>query len=306
MNINNTFELLATKEIYAILDGDTQFEEYIFQDDNTKIEISMPYLSGPDLCEISTKLGLPKIYSWGGGCSRWQYVEELLLFCINNNKCSEFLSLIFSKRQFYKKLNGHTNEQIDIAYQYFVRYIIRKINNILYFSSHELKIVNNKFIVSKIGEQVAIQAPKIQTINREYVKNISNRSIEDINNGDFDSAITKSRTLIEEVFCYVIELKNISPEMNGNIQHLYKQVKELYNMHFDRGTDIRVKKLLSGLETIISSISEMRNHNSDAHGVGSSRIEIKDYHTRLFVNSSIAVADFILSVANNATQKPIG
>ena len=63
--------------------------------------------------------------------------------------------------------------------------------------------------------------------------------------------------------------------------------------------DKRINTLLSGLSSIITSIAEMRNKNSDSHGVGSARINIADYHALLFVNSSIAMADFVLSVHSN-------
>ena len=49
--MNSNFSLLRKKEIIEILDGDTQIEE------NDEIRISMPYLSGPDLCELSQKFG---------------------------------------------------------------------------------------------------------------------------------------------------------------------------------------------------------------------------------------------------------
>lgn len=73
----NPFELLKTKEIIAILDGDAKYDEYEFEDGKT-IVISMPYLSGPDLCGVSTLFGLPMSYSWGKGAanlSRWQYLD---------------------------------------------------------------------------------------------------------------------------------------------------------------------------------------------------------------------------------------
>lgn len=54
---NNPYNLLRSKEIIAILDGDSRFGDYSFGD-SSKIEISMPYLSGPDLCNLSTKFGL--------------------------------------------------------------------------------------------------------------------------------------------------------------------------------------------------------------------------------------------------------
>ena len=106
--------------------------------------------------------------------------------------------------------------------------------------------------------------------------------MEDVEQKNYDSAITKSRTLLEEVFCYVIEKKNETPSTSGNMNDLYKQVKDLYNMHGDANTDRRINTLLSGLEKIVSALSEMRNKDSDAHGVGANRIAIDEHHARLF------------------------
>ena len=165
-----------------------------------------------------------------------------------------------------------------------------------------MAIVGDRFIVRKIGEKIEIQAPKIKSINREYIKSISSRAIEDIEKKNFDSAITKSRTLLEEVFCYAIEKKGDTPTTSGNMSELYKQVKGHYNMHTDPNVDRRINTLLSGLEKIVSSISEMRNKDSDAHGVGSARINIEEHHARLFVNSAVLMADFILSIEQNSNQ----
>lgn len=90
---------------------------------------------------------------------------------------------------------------------------------------------------------------------------------------------------------------------SGDISKLYGQVKTLYSMHTDKNLDKRINTLLSGLEKILSAIAEMRNKESDSHGVGNRRIGISDYHTRLFVNAAIAMADFILSVYQNTIQK---
>ena len=61
--------------------------------------------------------------------------------------------------------------------------------------------------------------------------------MEDVKQNHFDSAITKSRTLLEEVFCHAIERKGQVPVTSGKIHQLYKQVKDLYNMHSDKETD---------------------------------------------------------------------
>ena len=94
-------------------------------------------------------------------------------------------------------------------------------------------------------------------------------------------------------------MNNEIPDESGEIKKLYNQVKKLYGMHQDKNTDTRINMLLSGLEKIITSISEMRNKSSDSHGVGQKRINLSNYHTRLYVNAANILADFILSVHLN-------
>lgn len=155
----------------------------------------------------------------------------------------------------------------------------------------------------KNSAKINLEKPRINAVDNCYINDMSKRALEDIEQGNFDSAITKARTLLEEVFCHAIEKKSQIPDNNGKISSLYKQVRKLYNMHDDQDIDSRIKKLLGGLSTIIISIAEMRNKDSDAHGVGSNRIQIRDYHARLFVNASVSVAEFILSVEENGCKE---
>lgn len=169
------------------------------------------------------------------------------------------------------------------------------------YKDHAPEIVNVEYQISfdVCDDDFYPETPAIRSVSREYISNLSERALDDVENGNFDSAITKSRTLLEEVFCFAIEKQSQKPNDNGVIDDLYKQVKNLYNMHQDSETDKRINDLLSGLNKIIKSISLMRNKGSDAHGLGSRRINIKDYHARLFVNSARTVADFILAVVEN-------
>lgn len=297
MNQNNKLlGLLRNKKIIEILDGDIKYGDYEFEDGST-IKISMPYLSGADLCALSTRFGLPVTYSWNGGAlSRWQYLDELFEYCIKYNKCSSLLAHMFSLNQFTKLLKGYDAEEIKNAHKVIVNTIIGEINGILVWGGNELAIVGNNFIVHPIESKIEIVAPAIKTIDREYIISISSRAMRDVEQNDFDSAITKARTLLEETFCYVIEKKNEVPSDSGDMSKLYKQVKTLYNMHNDANTDRRINTLLSGLNSIVSAISEMRNKDSDAHGVGSNRINIDEHHARLFVNAAMTMADFIISV----------
>lgn len=299
----DSFLLLKNKEIIAILDGDKDFGEQILNDNEVPVKIAMPYLSGADLCAISTLFGLPETYSWSGGAlSRWQYLDKLLAYCIKENKTSELLAYLFSKDKFTNTLRGRSPENIEKAYGLIVQKILEQINSLLYFGGHELCIVGKMYQIKKIGAIPTIKAPSVKIIDRTYIKDLSDRANKDIDEGNFDSAITKARTILEETFCYVIEKKGVVPSESGDIGKLYGQVKDSYNMHADKNLDKRINTLLSGLEKIISAIAEMRNKESDSHGVGNKRIGISDYHTRLFVNSSVAMADFILSVYTNGTK----
>lgn len=295
----NSYSLLKNKQIIEILDGDMNFGDYIF-DDGTKIKIAMPYLSGSNLYELSTNFGLPTTYQRSGGAlSRRQYLEDLIDYCIEKQKCSTLLSHMFNKSQFTKILSGHGASEINNAYNTIISKVIDNINGLLLFGGHKLTKSGNDFIVHEIEEKIEIKTPIINGIDREYIKSLFERAMADVEKTDYDSAVTKARTLLEETFCYVIEKNNEVPNDSGDISQLYKQVKKIYNMHGSSELDKLINKLLSGLENIVKGIAEMRNISSDSHGVGARRLAIKDYHARLIVNSSAAMADFILSVQQN-------
>lgn len=297
--MNNSYNLLKSKDIIAILDGDFQIEEV------DGIRIAMPYLSGPMLCELSQKFGCYQEYYWGNSSkpnlSRWQYMDNILEYVIKENKVSQLLSYMMDKERFSDNLRKLNNvSDIEKMYKYIIQKVIDQINSILYFGGHELVVINNQYIVKNIDEKISIDVPNINVVDRDYIKDLSERAMKDIDEENLDSAITKSRTILEETFCYAIEIKGEEPSDSGDIGKLYKQVKDLYNMHANKDMDKRVNKLLSGLENIVQSIAEMRNNGSDSHSLGNKRVNISDYHARLAVNSSTTMAEFILSVSQNS------
>ena len=290
-------DLLKNKSILQILDGDTKFDVL------EGVEISMPYLSGLAIVDISSMFGMQVTYGAGGTQSRWAYMEDLITHSIKCGRVHEVLACLFAKRQFVEKLKHLPANSVECVYQKMVAAIIEQINGIVYCSDAKLVVVGKKYQVVPINSTVDVHAPIINNINHSYIKDIAARAMQDIDNQHYDSAITKARTLLEEVFCYVIEIKCGSPIRNGKIAQLYKQVKNMYSMHTDKTIDERVNTLLSGLEKIVTAIAEMRNANSDAHGVGTARINILDYHARLFVNSATTMAEFVLAVSDYANKK---
>ncbi len=296
--MKSDYEILKSKDIIEILDGDKQFGEV------EGARVSLPYLSGPDLCGILTMFGKTRDYSWHGGSpSRWVYVTELLTHCIENNTINNLLAYLFRKEGFQQQLKTVHISKIDYCYDYIITNVLSEINKVLYFSNKELVKVREQFYIKDINKELNIDTPVIKTINRDYIRDLSERASKDIDENNFDSALTKCRTLIEEVFCYAVEEVNQSPNDSGDIQKLYNQVKDLYNMHNNKDMDKRINTLLSGLNKIITAIAEMRNENSDSHGVGAKRITIEEHHARLFLNSASTIAEFILAVVNRRRRK---
>nr|WP_310788231.1 abortive infection family protein [Fusobacterium nucleatum] len=290
---NNKNYLLCQRKIYDILIGDTLLGEDIIEG-NIIEKNQLPYLSGPTICKVAKEFfGYSIEYS---KYSRWEYIENILKIMIEEDKLNIFFNYIFSKQNF-ENLLLRTNS-LNI-YEKICVNAINKINLILSIGGNKLFSVSGRYYVDSEQDKILISTKAIKNLDHLYIKSIIERAYDDIENNNFDSAITKSRTLLEEIFCYVIEINNEIPEESGEIKKLYNQVKKLYSMHQDKNTDIRINMLLSGLEKIITSISEMRNKSSDSHGVGQKRINLSNYHARLYVNAANILADFILSVHLN-------
>jgi hypothetical protein len=291
------FSMLAKKDILEILDGDTEVCRL-----ETEV-LKMPYLTGPAIVEMLNTFGYPCSYPASGAQSRWMYMETLVKHCCDNNRGSDLLAYLFDSSRFGEAIKGLGSEDAKRRISLIRASAIDRINALLYLSGYELKSVGSKFYITASGDDVFIEAPAIRSIDRDYVSSLAERINRDIDNMDLDSAVTKSRTLLEEVFMYVIEKRGEAPSEKGDIGKLFSQVKSLYNMHQSPSVDKRVNELISGLEKIVRAIGEMRNKQSDAHGAGSKRVVIDDYHARLMANSAIVVADFILSVAAKANEE---
>lgn len=300
-NDPHKFDCLKDKDIYAILDGDKNFGET--DEFGETISISLPYLTKSQIENVCYKFNV-KTNDLDFNQSRWVYVEELVEQCIENNKINELFVFLFSKPQFSKKLNSINDSRlIDKAYTNIIEKVLIGINSLLYFKDVRLDKIGDNFSIKNLNESVDVETPLIKNISKEYISDLSKRAIKDIDDGNYDSAITKSRSLLEEVFCHVIEKEGQTPTGSGDFNKLYNQVTIIYG-DLKTGKDVseQTNKLLSGLHKILDAIAEMRNEGSDSHGVGSRRIVVDENQARLFVNTSAIVSEYILGVCNN-TQK---
>ena len=284
------FSLLINRKIIDVLIGDTK----VYGD------FSLPYMSGPSLCELSTTFGLAKTYSWGRGAanlSRWEYMQNLLKYLNPQGRVPGLLSYLFQQGRFDNLTGIGDINKVDEAYKAIVKGAIDIINAQLVIARVELRLVNKKFVLATIGEEVSFETPNVKVINSQYIKELPDRIKDDIDNKDYDSVITKSRTLLEEVLIFIIEKMTFERyRSKGDLVKIYQDATELLNMRQKKEWDQRVNELLGGLHKLVNAVSSMRNMNSDAHGAGSSRINIKKREALLVANSSMMLAEYWLSV----------
>lgn len=300
MNLEK-YKLLKNKRIVEVLDGDETFGD--FERHNTgsyfgvvDLKIAMPRLSGPDICDVAKTFGSTTEYT--GMKSRWQYMFDLIDYGISSRRIPSILAYLFDESNFTRGINTElSKDEFKKYYELSVESALERINIILHFGGNKMIIDNRRVLmVSNSTSDPEISIRNVRNIDRDYIKLLSKRAIGNVDSGNYDSALTQARTILEETFDYVLEKRGIKPNTKGDINKLYKQVKDEYKMHEDRNADRRINRLLSGLENIISAVSEMRNKNSDSHGVGEKRLTIDKHHARLAVNAATTMADFILSV----------
>lgn len=284
---NSIFSVLKDKRIVEILDGDSGVG---------KNALSMPYLTKRDIKDVANKFGIDLIDN-----VRWKMMYTLIDEAIHKERIQEIISFLFSKSNFMRKTLNCTKNEFDFTYINTVSEVIKRINGLLEYQKFELTYDGESVnFVSK--EHFQVSTCNIEKMNNQYVITLSKKLKNKVNNQDLDSAVTESRTLLEEVMIHLLEEKGEENKSKGNLRKLYNQVKELYSMCTDKQLDTRINKLLSGLESIVTAISEIRNNYSDSHGVGSGRKNIKDYHALLVVNSAITMSEFLLSVMENQNK----
>ena len=283
---DDKFNLLKKKEIYEFLEGNGPTlvtfagEKY-----------GMPYCTASQLSELCTDFGITDTV----GGSRWCYVEALLTNAIERKRCDELFRLIFSEKRFDNLQNIPSMNDIEAVHKEIVLHAIQYINQSIRLSRHELVLADGHFYMVETGKAPVIETPKLNVRSIPYVQGLRERCNDDLMAGNYDSVITKSRTMIEEILVQILEENKSSEIAKGDLNKLYNQVKVLYGMQQSKDFDGRVNSLLSGLEKIVQAVAEMRNANSDAHGVGSRRIVIRENEARLVMNSAITFCEYMIS-----------
>lgn len=112
-----------------------------------------------------------------------------------------------------------------------------------------------------------------------------------IRNGDYDAAVADAKTLLEAVFKELLTIYGVEYESSKpTFPTLKKEVLHRLNIKTDSNYDQTLKKIVSGLNTIIDSISEIRNSGSNSH---LPKVDIPKHHAILAVNAAKSIVSFL-------------
>ena len=127
------------------------------------------------------------------------------------------------------------------------------------------------------------------TIHRRWEKALSRRS------SDPEGAITLSRTLLEDVFKWILHEQDIQSGERDDLPTLYRKVAKSLSLAPDDHTEEAFKRILGSCQSVVESIATLRNRIGDAHGAKPRQVKPKARHAELTVNLAGAMATFIVS-----------
>lgn len=115
------------------------------------------------------------------------------------------------------------------------------------------------------------------------------------------AAITAASSMIESVCKVYLEDRGIPLPARQDIGHLWKAVSN--DVGFDPGSkeDNDVRKVLSGLISVVTGIGALRTHAGSAHGRGRRKYKLEPRHARLAIHASQTVVAFLLETTEVPT-----
>jgi hypothetical protein len=111
---------------------------------------------------------------------------------------------------------------------------------------------------------------------------------------DPPAGVTAASSLLESLFKIYIEVRGLHLPTKATIKDLWRVTSQ------DLGLDPRVvqdddlRRILSGLTSIVDGIGSLRTHAGSAHGRGKDTYQLDGRHARLAIHAAHTLATFII------------
>lgn len=111
---------------------------------------------------------------------------------------------------------------------------------------------------------------------------------------DPPASLTAACSMVEALFKVYIEDENLEMPSQATIKKLWSVVQADLRLDPASLQDDDLKRILSGLTSIVDGLGSIRTHSGSAHGRGRKSYRVASRHARLVVHSAHSLAVFII------------
>lgn len=115
-------------------------------------------------------------------------------------------------------------------------------------------------------------------------------------------SISAACNILESVFKTYIDDNGLAMPAKQDLQGVFKVVRGDLGLEAGCVEDDDLKKIISGIYSIVDGVGALRTHASSAHGQGRKTYRIEPRHARLAINSAHTVAAFVLETWEKRRQ----
>jgi hypothetical protein len=133
-----------------------------------------------------------------------------------------------------------------------------------------------------------IKGRDIPSIEAEF-----NRALDNVNSEPRE-AVSAACNILESIFKVYIADENLPQPQKQDLQNVWKVVRADLGFDTKLVQDDDLKRVLSGILSIVDGIGAFRTHASSAHGEGRKTYKLKPRHARLAIHSAHTLALFVL------------
>lgn len=157
--------------------------------------------------------------------------------------------------------------------------------NLTYFSGG---IISDGSSVPSRSLGQLIRGRDIPSIDAEFTRALQNV------NSEPREAVSAACNILESIFKTYIADENLEMPQKQDLQNVWKVVRS--DLGFEPGSiqDNDLKKILSGMMSVVDGIGAFRTHASSAHGEGRKIYNLKPRHARLSVHAAHTMSLFVL------------
>ncbi len=134
-------------------------------------------------------------------------------------------------------------------------------------------------------------------VDKEFERSLANVE------SDPPAAITAACSILESLFKVYIEDTGLDMPGDESLKPLWKTASKHLGLDPSAVEDEDIKKILSGMTSVVDGIGSLRTHGSTAHGRGRHPYRMQARHARLAIHASHTLVGFFLETWDERKRK---